>query len=175
MKKYSGVGTTINYSKPYILFIQHPVTTSFGDGQIQINELLKALSFFSNDYQIIGLWPNIDAGSNQIAKGIRVFRENKNSKNFHFYINFSPEDFLRVINNSACCVGNSSSFLREGEYLDVPAVIVGNRQVGREMGKNAIESYCREEDIIDAIKDRLKYRKNNNKKVYMEMVEQVLI
>ena len=31
---------------------------------------------------------------------------------------------------------NSSSFIREGSYLGIPSVIVGDRQKGREHGEN---------------------------------------
>ena len=31
-----------------------------------------------------------------------------------FYKNFNPVDFLRLINNAECFVGNSSSAIREG-------------------------------------------------------------
>lgn len=131
-----GVGKPVNWEKPYILMLQHPVTTSYGQGFAQINETLKALKSFSNLQKIV-LWPNPDAGSDEISKGIRQFRE-KNSKDikFSFFINFSPENYARVLNNAACAVGNSSSFLREGAFLGVPAVIVGDRQRNREHGLN---------------------------------------
>ena len=54
----------------------------------------------------------------------------------HFYRNFSPEDYARLVNNSRCIVGNSSSGLREGAFLGVPCVNVGSRQSGRERAAN---------------------------------------
>ena len=35
-------------------------------------------------------------------------------------------------------IGNSSSFIREGSQMGKPAVILGERQKGREVGKNVI-------------------------------------
>jgi UDP-hydrolysing UDP-N-acetyl-D-glucosamine 2-epimerase len=141
MAKYQGTGEGIDWNKPYILLNQHPVTTSFGDGFRQISESLKALLNFPN-YQKIILWPNIDAGSDDVAKGIRVFRETGKDKGnkFHYFRNFSPEDYVKIIANSSCCVGNSSSFIREGSFLGTPVVLVGDRQYGREMGKNCVIS-----------------------------------
>lgn len=156
MSKYGGVGADIDWSKPYILMIQHPVTTSYGEGFYQVNETLQALLKFG-DIQKVVLWPNADAGGEDVAKGIRVFREKNKSNNFHFYKNFSAEDFIRVLNNSVCAVGNSSSFLREGNFLGVPAVIVGDRQNMREHGENVVfSSYCNNE-IYEHISNQIKH------------------
>lgn len=146
MKKYSGVGASIDWSKPYILVVQHPVTTSYGMGLSQITETLEAVFRFK-DMQKIILWPNIDAGSDDISKGIRIFRENHMDSNFHYYKNFSPEDYARVLANARCCVGNSSSFIRESAFLGTPAVIVGDRQCDREHGNNVIFSHYDKNEI----------------------------
>lgn len=135
-----GVGMPVDWENPYILMLQHPVTTSYGKGFFQIKETLKALKSFTNIQKVV-LWPNSDAGSDSVAKGIRNFREkHERDINFHFFKNFSPETYARVLNNTICAVGNSSSFLREGAYLGVPAVIVGDRQRNREHGKNILFS-----------------------------------
>ncbi len=140
MSAYSGVGAFIDWESPYILMVQHPVTTSYGSGLFQINETLQALKSFENVQKII-LWPNADAGSDEIAKGIRQFREfNTRDIKFRFFKNFSPEDYARVLNNAVCVVGNSSSFLREGAFLGIPAVIIGDRQKNREHGENIVFS-----------------------------------
>ncbi len=135
MKKYGGTGL-IDWNNPYILVVQHPVTTSYGSGYEQILSVLKALKKIKKLQKVV-LWPNSDAGSNDISKGIREFRENLSNNSFSYFRNFSPEDYARVLANSACLVGNSSSFIREGAYLGVPAIIVGDRQKDREYGKNA--------------------------------------
>jgi len=138
LNEYNGVGPGIDFTKPYILVMQHPETTEFGHGFDQIKETLYAL--IDRPEQKLVMWPNIDAGSDDVSKGIRVFRENHMESNFSYYINFSPEDFNMILNNAICTVGNSSSFLREGSFLGTPAVIVGNRQLDREHGKNVL--YC---------------------------------
>ena len=74
MSKYGGVGGSIDWKKPYILMIQHPVTTSYGDGFDQVRSTLDALVNLK-DYQKVVLWPNADAGGEDVAKGIRTFRE----------------------------------------------------------------------------------------------------
>lgn len=134
--RYKGVGADLDATKPYIVVLQHPVTTEYGQGMAQINETLKAV--MAVGMQTVWLWPNVDAGSDDISKGLRTYREHHNPGNLHFYRNFSVEDYARLIHNAACMVGNSSSGLREGAFLGVPVVNIGSRQNGREQGTNVV-------------------------------------
>jgi len=138
--KYGGVGMTLDPKRPYILVLQHPVTTEYGSGFAQINETLVAIENIKNkSIQIVWLWPNVDAGSDDISKGLRIYRERKKPQNIHFFRNFSPEDYARVLNNCKCIIGNSSSGLREGGFLGIPCVNIGSRQSGRERSKNVLD------------------------------------
>ena len=150
MSKYGGVGPEIDWEKPYILMIQHPVTTSYGNGLHQVTSTLEALNDLEQ-YQKVILWPNADAGGEDVSKGIRMFREKNMNRNFHFYKNFSAEDFIRVLANCKCAVGNSSSFLREGAFLGVPSVLVGDRQNMREHGENVTFCDYDQNNILKAI------------------------
>ena len=160
MANYHGTGEPIDWTTPYILLVQHPVTTSYGDGTNQIMASLNALKKFK-DHQKIILWPNSDAGSDDVAKGIRVFRETKQDEGhkFHFFRNFSPEDYIRVLANASCCVGNSSSFIRDGAALGCPAVIIGDRQQDREVSHNVMFSDYDETAIATAIQSQLLHGK----------------
>jgi UDP-hydrolysing UDP-N-acetyl-D-glucosamine 2-epimerase len=138
--RYKGVGAILDPAKPYLVVLQHPVTTEYGQGFQQINETLQAIHRIGNEgVQVAWLWPNVDAGSDDVAKGLRVFREARNPNYLHFFRNFSPEDYARLINNCLCIVGNSSSGLREGAFLGVPCVNIGSRQSGRERASNVID------------------------------------
>jgi UDP-N-acetylglucosamine 2-epimerase len=106
--------------------MQHPVTTEYGHGLDQINATLEAVE--AQGMQALVFWPNIDAGSEQVSKGLRLFRERGRDRGFHFFRNLPPEVFIRLMANAACMVGNSSAALREGAFLGVPAVTVGSRQ-----------------------------------------------
>ncbi|MCI0401646.1 MAG: UDP-N-acetylglucosamine 2-epimerase [Gammaproteobacteria bacterium] len=135
-ERYRGVGARIDPSKPYVVVLQHPVTTEYGCGFDQVNETLKAVMALG--MQTAWLWPNVDAGSDDVSKGLRMYRERHNPDNLHFYRNFGVEDYARVIYNAACLIGNSSSALREGSFLGVPGVNIGTRQLGREHGENVV-------------------------------------
>ncbi len=163
MQKYRGVGHKIDWSKPYILVMQHPVTTSYGEGYFQITETLNAVKEIKNMQKII-LWPNIDAGSDDVSRGIRNFREKNNKEIFNYQKNFSPEDYARVLNNAKCCVGNSSSFIREGSFLGVPCILVGDRQEGREHGENIVFTDYNKDSIIKNIRSQMsnKYFQKSN-------------
>jgi UDP-hydrolysing UDP-N-acetyl-D-glucosamine 2-epimerase len=143
-ERYKGVGRPLDPRAPYLVVLQHPVTTEYGKSFGQIEATLHAVC--KTGLQTAWLWPNVDAGSDDVSKCLRMARERGETANIHFYRNFSPEDYARLIANCACLVGNSSSALREGAFLGVPAVNVGTRQQGREHGRNVLDvGYCAEE------------------------------
>lgn len=167
MSAYGGVGYPIDWEQPYILVMQHPVTTSYGQGRHQITETLEALKELPEVQKVV-LWPNVDAGSDDVSKGIRVFREHNMEAKYHYFKNFSPEDYARVLNNAACCVGNSSSFIREGSFLGIPAVIVGDRQRGREHGRNVVFSNYDRRDIASKVRSQFTHGQYESDKLFGE-------
>lgn len=156
-ERYGGVGPKLDISKPYIVVLQHPVTTEYGHAFDQINETLKAVSDL--DMQTVWLWPNVDAGSDHLSKGMRLFRERHNPNKIHFYRNFSVEDYAVLINNCACLIGNSSSGLREGAFLGTPAVNIGTRQAGREHGPNVVHVDYSAKEIKIAIERQIAHKR----------------
>jgi UDP-hydrolysing UDP-N-acetyl-D-glucosamine 2-epimerase len=151
----SGVGATIDVNKPYIVVLQHPVTTEYESALFQINQTLAAVH--RSDCQVIWLWPNVDAGSDEISKGLRSFREKNLKTKIRFFRNFGPIDYAKVIKASECLVGNSSSGIREGAYLGVPTVNIGSRQRNRELGANVICTDYAETEIYSAIFTQLEH------------------
>jgi UDP-hydrolysing UDP-N-acetyl-D-glucosamine 2-epimerase len=154
IRPYGGTGRSFDWTNPYILMMQHPETTTYGQGLEQIGETLSALARFK-DIQKVVLWPNIDAGTDDVAKGIRMFRESHSNELFHYFRNFSPEDYARVLNNAICAVGNSSSFIRESAFLGVPSVIVGYRQENRECSVNVVTVDYNRDEIFNAVKTQI--------------------
>jgi UDP-hydrolysing UDP-N-acetyl-D-glucosamine 2-epimerase len=152
-QRYKGVGPDLDATKPYLVVLQHPVTTEYGLGFAQIRETIKAVAAIR--MQTAWLWPNVDAGSDDVSKGLRMFREVEKPEYIHFYRNFSPEDYARLIANCACQVGNSSSALREGSFLGVPAVNIGTRQGGRECGNNVLQAAYDAVEIEQAVRHQL--------------------
>lgn len=150
-----GTGPALNWNEKYLLVIQHPVTTEYGQGFEQINATLGAVHELG--MQTVWLWPNVDAGSDDVSKGLRVFREKNPDAPVHFFRNFSVEDYARVLNSASCIIGNSSSGLREAAFLGVPCVNIGTRQTGRERGHNVMDADYRKDNILRAIREQLKH------------------
>jgi UDP-hydrolysing UDP-N-acetyl-D-glucosamine 2-epimerase len=148
-----GVGADIDPSKPFLLVNQHPVTTEYGQGKEQIWETLEALDELK--IPTIMLWPNVDAGSEDIATGMRTFREKRKPEYIRFYKNFPTETYIRLMLSCGCAVGNSSAPIREGAFLGVPAVNIGTRQMGRDRGPNVIDAGYDRHEIAAAIRRQL--------------------
>lgn len=153
--KYGGLGEGLDLGKPYLLVIQHPVTTEYGHGEAQITETLKAVHELGLPALI--LWPNPDAGSAEISAGLRRFREKYQPSGMRFLRNLSVEDYVRVLNHAAGVVGNSSSGIMEAGFLGVPSVNIGTRQEGRERTKNVIDTSYKSEEIKDAVRSQLEH------------------
>jgi UDP-hydrolysing UDP-N-acetyl-D-glucosamine 2-epimerase len=144
-----GVGGSFDLDEPFLLVSQHPVTTEYGDGERQITETLRAVGDVG--LPAIVLWPNADAGAEDIARGIRKFREHEDDSRMHFFKNLPTNDYVRLMRKTACIVGNSSSAIREGSFIGTPAVDIGLRQAGRQRGSNVLATGYDRADIAAAI------------------------
>ena len=151
----TGVGDMLDLDKPFILVSQHPVTTEFGEGEKQILATLNAVHKLG--LQVIVLWPNSDAGSEDIAKGMRKWRENGEATNMHFFKNLPIDVYVRLMKRTVCLVGNSSSGIREGAFIGTPCVNIGSRQNMRERGNNVIEVIADAEAIYEAVKAQIQH------------------
>lgn len=150
--RYTGGGERIDFTKPFILIIQHPVTTRYEDNKREMNELIATVDRLP--MQKLFLAPNLDAGSDGISAAIRAYSDSGPDRTA-FFKHLHYRDFYRVLNNATVAVGNSSSFIREGAYLGTPAVLVGNRQLGRERGKNVIEVPVDQKEITLALEKQI--------------------
>jgi len=158
-EKYKGVGGRFSLNKEkFLLLVQHPVTTEFGKNRIHMRETLMALNKIK--MPTIMLWPNADAGSDEISKEIRTFREKyKPNEWLHLFKGLPMEIFIKLMDMCSCMVGNSSSAIREGAIIGVPAVNIGTRQQGRQKGKNVKDVNYDREEILNAIKEQISHRK----------------
>ncbi|MFX1391957.1 MAG: UDP-N-acetylglucosamine 2-epimerase [Promethearchaeota archaeon] len=163
-----GVGDIFDIDDGFILLSQHPVTTEYGYGKQQISETLKAVQEISHQHEIpiIGLWPNVDAGSDDISSGIRIFREQKKDINFHFFKNIPLEDYIWLMDKTSCLVGNSSSGIREGTFIGTPVVNIGTRQVDRARGANVIDVDYDSKQIKKAIEKQIIHGKYERENLY---------
>jgi len=159
-----GVGAHITLDRPFLLVSQHPVTTEYGEGEQQITETLMAL----HELQMptIMLWPNADAGSEDISRGMRKFREQYRPEYIRFYKNFPIETYVRLMLSCACAVGNSSAPLREGAFVGVPTVNVGTRQQGRDRADNVADAGYDRRQIVAAVERQLAHGRYSSSHLY---------
>jgi GDP/UDP-N,N'-diacetylbacillosamine 2-epimerase (hydrolysing) len=120
----------LDFSKPFVLVIQHPVTTEAMSSIDQIRETLKALR--NIDAQVVFLLPNNDAGHAKIIEEIK-------SSGFKWIPSLPTLKFVNLYRNAWALVGNSSSGIHETPTLKIPAINIGNRQMGRERASNVLD------------------------------------
>jgi len=144
--------------------VQHPVTTEFGRGYEQIQETLFALREIN--LPVIMLWPNPDAGHDEVSSGIRHFILERGGDHLFLYRNFSNETFVRLMYHAACMVGNSSAGIRESCYFGLPVVNIGSRQKDRERGKNVVDVWYDRKEIFEAVRKQLKKNRYPVEPVY---------
>ena len=161
---YGGVGTWFDLNKTFLLVSQHTVTTEYGSNRLQVEETLAALDELK--IPTIMLWPNPDAGSDDISKGIRSFRENNNPTWLHLIKNLPTGIYTHLLNTTACLIGNSSSGIRDGAFIGTPVVDIGTRQKDRLRAENVIQCDHDRQAIVDAIRAQLNHGKYEQSFMY---------
>jgi UDP-hydrolysing UDP-N-acetyl-D-glucosamine 2-epimerase len=160
----TGVGNKIDMDKPFAIVLQHPVTTEYGEGEKQMWATLEAVE--AADLQAIVLWPNADAGSEDIARAIRRWREQERDGKMHFFKNLPVEIYVKLLQKTSVLVGNSSSGIRDSAFIGTPVVNIGSRQAGRERGANVLDAEPDKAAITAAIKKQLAHGRYQMDDVY---------
>ncbi len=160
-----GVGNKFSINERFLIVSQHPVTTEYEKSMSQILTTLNAVKKIN--LPAIVIWPNPDAGSDGISRGIRIFREKNPKLNFFYIKMLEIENYVKLLNLTSCLVGNSSSGIREGSFIGTPCVNIGSRQNNREYGKNVMHADYNEAKIIRTIKKQIKRNKKyQSDKIY---------
>lgn len=137
---------SIDLKHGFMLAVLHPVTEEANKAGEQAEIFIKALNRLDEPKVVI--LPNNDAGSTMIKEAVFKFKKGK----YYFYSNLKREDYLGLLKNAKCIVGNSSSGLLEAPTFKVPAVNIGSRQNLRFRGVNVIDADVDVEKIVEAIK-----------------------
>lgn len=157
-EELGGAGAAIDLSQPFVVVLQHPVTSEAAEAGLQMETVLTAC----RGWRVVVFWPGEDAGADAASKVIRTYQED-----MHTVRNLPPRRFLRLLTQAACLVGNSSAGIRECSYLGVPVVNVGTRQSGRECGPNVVDVLNGlGEDITKAIARQMAHGRYPSSKLY---------
>jgi UDP-hydrolysing UDP-N-acetyl-D-glucosamine 2-epimerase len=159
-----GVGDPIDLDRPFVIVSQHPVTTEYGAGDAQITATLEAVRELG--LPAIVLWPNADAGSEDVSRGIRRWRERGLAGNMHFFKNLPTATYVHLMARTACLVGNSSSGVREGAFIGTPVVNVGSRQNGRRRGRNVVDVEHERDAILAAVREQVRHGRYERDPIY---------
>ncbi|MEK7144838.1 MAG: UDP-N-acetylglucosamine 2-epimerase [Patescibacteria group bacterium] len=131
---------------PWILFTQHPTPLDSTPVSQQIVPSLKALKNVRAEKILI--YPNSDTGADIVIRSIEALR---GERQVHIYASFPRNVYLALLKESDIVVGNSSSGIVEAGFFHKPVVDIGNRQKGREHGRNVIHVPYDEQKISRAI------------------------
>jgi UDP-hydrolysing UDP-N-acetyl-D-glucosamine 2-epimerase len=162
-----GVGCAIDVSRPFLVVVQHPVTTE-ADNRGHLEATLRAVG--ATGLQTVWFWPNPDAGTGEMAETIRHFREHHEAAadRIRFITNVPAEEFVALLRAAACLVGNSSAGIKECSYLGTPVVDVGARQQGRLHAEHVTHAGYDVADIRDAIDRQVRHGRYPPSEIYFK-------
>jgi GDP/UDP-N,N'-diacetylbacillosamine 2-epimerase (hydrolysing) len=132
----------LDIEKPFILILQHTVTSEIDQIDKNFSKTLDAVTEL--DLQAIIIFGNSDAGSNKIMNLI------KNSKIKQFRT-VPYGDYINLLRYSSALVGNSSSGIIEAPFLKIPSVNIGTRQSGRTRSNSILDVGYDKSQITKAI------------------------
>ena len=141
------------------------MTTEYYKNHESFENALDAFLSINIKKKII-LWPNADAGGDIISRILRVKKEKKLLDNVKFFKNLPIELYIPLIHRAKCLVGNSSSAIRDGAYVGVRAVNIGNRQSSRLVGPNIVSCSYSKREIIKSINLQIKKKKASQSTIY---------
>lgn len=148
-------GGAVDPREPYLLLIQHPVTTEFADASVHMEHTIQAVVDIGMPTVLI--YPNIDAGSKQMTSTLRRMATMMELSRIDMFKHVSVQDFLPLLKYASCIVGNSSSGIREACYFGTPCVNIGSRQSHRTRGSNVRDVDHDVERIVLAIQAQVQH------------------
>lgn len=153
----------IELNRP-ILVTFHPETIAFEKNEEYVNELILTLDTI--DKQIIITMPNADTMGNMIRKKLLDFSKRKS--NVFTIESLGTEGYFSCLHHCSFVLGNSSSGIIEAASFGKYVINIGNRQLGRDAGKNVIHCAIKKNIIIENIKLINKLPTLDKKNIYGE-------
>jgi UDP-hydrolysing UDP-N-acetyl-D-glucosamine 2-epimerase len=141
----------LRLTDPVVLVTFHP-TTLGGDPDAEVQQLCLALDRVPATYVIT--LPNADPGNTAIRARLLTAADHHPSRRAVDAL--GERRYWGLLRIARALLGNSSSALIEGAAAGVPAVNVGDRQMGRLRGANVIDVPCAVDAIVDALTQALR-------------------
>lgn len=160
-----GTGALLDLNEDYIVVMHNPVTSEAEQARDQVEATLDGV--MDSGLQAVWIWPNLDAGSDDISKRIREWQvANPNQDRIRFIRYLVPGEFINVVNHSQVMVGNSSTGIKECAWLGIPAVNIGSRQRGRLRARNVMDVKHNAGAIEKAILEQAAKKRYQSAKLY---------
>lgn len=125
------LGFELKEGEPFILLIQHVISTEVEQAYFQMKETLEAVKELG--IKTIISYPNSDAGGQQMIKAISEYNH---LQNLYVAKNIPRLEFVNIMRKASCMLGNSSAGIMEAPLLGLPVINAGNRQKGRLHAEN---------------------------------------
>jgi GDP/UDP-N,N'-diacetylbacillosamine 2-epimerase (hydrolysing) len=151
--RYEELSALLGFSlkKPFVLAVQHPVSTHPDEASNEMRETLEALKAINRTTILI--FPNSDSGGRRMIEVIESYRS---ERWLQIVRNIDHAAYLSLLAHTEVLVGNSSSGIIEAPSFHVPVVNIGPRQEGRERSTNVIDVMHDRAAIQKAIEIALK-------------------
>lgn len=145
-----GVGPVVDPFDAFAVVAIHPDTTEALSDYLA--HWAKARDILAeHNLPAVVFWPGADAHASEAAKWLRSesFRTRT-----HYVRSLPPRRFLRLLSQAKLTIGNSSAFVREGQFLAVPTIRLGHRQDGRRDSHNYGDGFASKR-IADLVAEML--------------------
>lgn len=129
-----------------IVVLQHPETTRRRDHYTDMRAILDAV--LERGRRTIIVYPCSDQGYDDI---VRAIMEVESHPGVSVHRNIDAPDFWGLLAIAGALVGNSSAGLIETPYFKLPAINVGQRQLGRSHAENLIHCDADRQSVADAL------------------------
>jgi len=147
----------VSLKKKIVLVTFHPVTLEKNKTEFQIKNLIRFLNTL-NDMTIIITSSNFDSENDIIKKEIFKFLK---KKKVYYFNSLGNTAYISLMKLAYLVIGNSSSGVLESPYFGTKTINIGDRQKGRIISDNIINSDYEFKSIYKAF---LTIKKRSKKK-----------
>jgi len=154
----------IDLNKPTILSTFHPETISLSKNKQHINELIMSFEELRKSYQIVITMPNSDTMGDMIRKKLIDYAEGLDE--VKLIESFGMKGYLSCMKHCSFLLGNTSSGFVEALYFPKKVINLGQRQSGRIVTENILNTQIKKESIIEAVKKTEKIVLYEHKNIY---------
>ena len=151
--------------KPFLLVTFHPETISVKNNYKYAEIMRNTLNELLKEFQIVVTMPNADTLGSIFRKELNKLNK-QGSRNLVLVESFGKENYFSAMEHCSLIIGNSSSGIIEAASFKKYVINVGNRQKGRDKGKNVYDVNFNSKKIIDLTYKLLKFEPFEGENIY---------